>query len=267
MIGKHNHSLVLIDVGNTTTSLTLALGDDLMTPAFMPTPNLSMEALTGLFQAVLTTAARDVGKVFGVAISNVCPAWSDLLLAWTQHMFGLRPWSIGEAAARARWIAPEVARHEVGEDLIANTVGAGILYGTPLLVADMGTALTVQLVDAEGRMAGVAIAPGERLQMAALGGGTALLDATDFVVPKTLFGRDTPTALWGGIAGGLGGLVFLARAEAAALWGEMPQVIATGGNGAFLVTPQPWMPTPVADFYDPTILWHGLKHAFLKMNL
>ena len=49
---------------------------------------------------------------------------------------------------------------QVGQDRIADAVGAGLFFEPPYIVVDMGTAVTIDLVDAEGRYAGGAIAPG-----------------------------------------------------------------------------------------------------------
>ncbi len=49
---------------------------------------------------------------------------------------------------------------QVGQDRIADAVGAGIFFNPPYIVVDMGTAVTIDLVDKNGRYAGGAISPG-----------------------------------------------------------------------------------------------------------
>ncbi len=49
---------------------------------------------------------------------------------------------------------------QVGQDRIADAVGAGLFFEPPYIVVDMGTAVTIDLVDEFGRYAGGAIAPG-----------------------------------------------------------------------------------------------------------
>ena len=49
---------------------------------------------------------------------------------------------------------------QVGQDRIADAVGAGIFFKPPYIVVDMGTAVTIDLVDASGAYCGGAIAPG-----------------------------------------------------------------------------------------------------------
>jgi type III pantothenate kinase len=49
---------------------------------------------------------------------------------------------------------------QVGQDRIADAAGAGIFFKPPYIVVDMGTAVTIDLVDKNGKYAGGAIAPG-----------------------------------------------------------------------------------------------------------
>ncbi len=48
----------------------------------------------------------------------------------------------------------------VGQDRLAAALGASLMFGAPYIVVDMGTAVTIDLVDANGAYAGGAIAPG-----------------------------------------------------------------------------------------------------------
>ena len=49
---------------------------------------------------------------------------------------------------------------QVGQDRIADAVGAGLFFEPPYIVVDMGTAVTIDLVDERGAYCGGAIAPG-----------------------------------------------------------------------------------------------------------
>ena len=49
---------------------------------------------------------------------------------------------------------------QVGQDRIADAVGAGLFFKPPYIVVDMGTAVTIDLVDENGAYCGGAIAPG-----------------------------------------------------------------------------------------------------------
>lgn len=68
-------------------------------------------------------------------------------------------------------IAPE----EIGSDLVANAVYAHENYKSNVLIVDFGTALTFTLVNADGKMEGVSIAPGLKTAVKSLFSQTAQL--------------------------------------------------------------------------------------------
>lgn len=120
-----------------------------------------------------------------------------------------------------------VDRGTVGADRLANMAEAARRFGKSALVADFGTAATFDLLDARGRFAGGAIAPGLRALARAMSDGTAQLPPVDFVAPRRAAGRNTGEAMRAGMVGGYAGLVrHLLR--------ELPakHVVFTGGDAA-----------------------------------
>ena len=95
----------------------------------------------------------------------------------------------------------------MGEDRLANAVGAGALYATPLVVVDFGSAVTFDCVNAEGAYVGGIIAPGINLSRKALCEGTAQLPPVDFAKTQSLLGKTTIAAMQGGLYWGYVGLV------------------------------------------------------------
>jgi len=93
---------------------------------------------------------------------------------------------------------------QLGQDRIADAVGAGVFFKPPYIVVDMGTAVTIDLVDSDGRYAGGAIAPGMHAFAAYLGERAAQLPVID--PSKADFGltigKDTVEAMYVGCAKG-----------------------------------------------------------------
>jgi len=101
---------------------------------------------------------------------------------------------------------------------------------TACVVADFGTAITIDCVNDEGVFLGGAILPGLSMGAAALAAGTERLPEVAPAAPDWVFGRDTREAIVGGLVyGARGALRELAEAYATAL-GRWPPVIATGGD-------------------------------------
>jgi type III pantothenate kinase len=124
---------------------------------------------------------------------------------------------------------------QLGPDRWAALIGAWALVGRPVCVVDAGTALTVDVLDSEGRHLGGWIAPGEGLSITALLGHThgIRFESSAGEQPATP-GRDTETAVLGGIRDAGIGLVERACRNAASRLGETPALVITGGDGALL---------------------------------
>lgn len=118
----------------------------------------------------------------------------------------------------------------VGIDRLLNAVGVShrVPAGTPAVVVDAGSAVTVDLVDAEGTFRGGAIFPGLRLMARALNKDTARLPLVEEFTEPHIPGRDTDAAIRAGVyhavCGGIDRLVELLSA------GKPARVFLAGGD-------------------------------------
>jgi type III pantothenate kinase len=127
---------------------------------------------------------------------------------------------------------------QVGSDRYCAAVAAFDRLGTACVVADFGSAVTIDCVDGEGVFLGGAILPGLRMGARALAEETAQLPRVEPMQPDWVFGADTQQAIAGGLVFGLrGAMRELVEAYATQL-GTWPTVIATGGD-AELLYPHP----------------------------
>ena len=91
----------------------------------------------------------------------------------------------------------------LGADRVATACGAASLYpATPLLVADAGTALTLDVVEPQGVFAGGNISAGISMRLKALHSFTAALPLVEPQGDLPEFGTDTPMALRSGAVRG-----------------------------------------------------------------
>ena len=97
---------------------------------------------------------------------------------------------------------------EVGADRIVNALAAVELYGGPAVVVDLnGTATIFDVVDADDRYIGGAIAPGVELSLEALARRGAQLRSVELATPRDVVGKNTVEALQSGLVFGFAGLV------------------------------------------------------------
>lgn len=124
--------------------------------------------------------------------------------------------------------------HTLGLDRIAAAVGAARLYpGRALLIADVGTALTLDLLDAQGTFRGGNISAGIKLRLRALHSFTGRLPRVEKSGDCPAFGYDTATAMRSGAIRGLAAEVLDAYRRAAAEAG-VEALVLTGGDASII---------------------------------
>jgi type III pantothenate kinase len=248
--------LVVIDVGNSEVKLGL-LSDG----RIVSTRRTATHAQTARFDAegLLLDALGSQGSAIAVldaiALVSVVPRWTDSVTDLAARL-GV---DLLVADPATIPMAVNVRRPErVGADRLLNAYAASRLHGAPAIVVDLGTATTVDAVDADGAFVGGAIAPGLELGLRALASGTAQLPRAPLAVPSAAIGRDTAEAIQSGTVFGHVGLV---RELVDRMTREMvsdadqrPTVVVTGGlsRGAWVHL------LPGVDVVDPDLTLRGL---------
>src|SRR5699024_12025849 len=118
---------------------------------------------------------------------------------------------------------------EIGADRIVNAVGAIILYDTPLIIIDFGTATTFCYVDEHQAYRGGVIDPGINVSMEELYSNASKLPKIEIERPEQIVGTTTVEAMQAGVyygyVGQVDGIVNRMKKDMA----FEPTVIETGG--------------------------------------
>jgi len=118
----------------------------------------------------------------------------------------------------------------IGTDRLCAAVAAYDRLGTACVVADFGTAITIDCVSSKGVFLGGAILPGLKMAADCLHEKTAQLPPVKMRAANWVFGKDTSEAIISGIlATARGALRELTEPYATEL-GQWPTVIVTGGD-------------------------------------
>ncbi len=252
--------LVAIDVGNSEVKLALVRDGRILTLRRRPTRTATgaYDAEDLLAQATGTDAPGGVAsRVHGIealVLVSVVPAWTESVVDLAARL--ALPLVIADhSTIPLKSRLPRTDR--VGADRLLDAFAAMRLHGTPTVVVDLGTATTIDAVDASGAFAGGAIAPGLELGLAALAGGTARLPRVAIETPERALGRDTIEAIQSGTVLGHVGVVRELTARISAELGTgttlRPTVVVTGGLSAL-----PWVALLDADVIDPQLTLKGL---------
>lgn len=229
--------LLAIDIGNSNVTLGWFRDGVLVQRRRAVTaPGATSHELGLLLDEALTRDNLTLEDMGSLVVASVVPSLTSAL----EDVAARRGTPILVASAATVPIGVRVDHPaSVGADRLVNALAAGRLHGAPAVVADMGTATTVDAVAADGAFVGGAIAPGLDLGLEALASRTAQLPRIDLVVPDRAIGRDTVSAMQSGTVFGYqalaGGLIGRVRAELAADSGVpvgQVRTILTGGLSA-----------------------------------
>jgi len=143
---------------------------------------------------------------------------------------------------------------QVGADRIANTVAAHRYYEGDVIVVDLGTATTFDVVSAEGEYLGGVISAGIFTSAQRLFEKAAMIPRMDITVPERVIGKSTEEAVNSGIYYGavaqIDGLVERIQAE----WGRDATIIATGGYAPLIAGG-----SRTIEKIDPELTLKGIK--------
>ena len=145
---------------------------------------------------------------------------------------------------------------QIGLDRLANVAGLAGLVALPAVVADVGSCITVDLVDAEGVLVGGAIAPGLPVMKAGMAARTphlqAALDALQPPADMAEPGRTTQECIALGLYGALSATP-AALAEGFSRGRGRVSKVLTGGDAAWVQSCTGW-----ADLVDELLTLRGL---------
>ncbi len=232
--------IVVVDIGNTTTSVATWHQERLKTPLTHPSDDHA--AFEKAYAAHLDAAAKRLPAA--TVISSVVPAALDRIRDHVSARMDQEALVIGETIPLPIDVAVKDNR-AVGVDRVCQAAAAYERIKQGCTIVSFGTAVTVDLVDDEGTFLGGAILPGLRMQLRALHEHTAQLPEASAAFPELPYGRNTVEAIQAGVCRGMTGAVRAIVEAYATHLNRWPQVVATGGDAAFFA--------PYCDFLDNVV--------------
>lgn len=250
---------IYLDLGNTNLYIGV-MKDEKVVKTFRTATDLkkSPDEYAAIFSNFLKLENIEKSEIQGVVVSSVVPPLNSIIKSAIYDTFGFKPIIVGSGVKTGLPIVVDNP-NEVGADLICDSVGAIAKYGYPSLIADLGTASKIIVVDDKGNFAGVIIMPGLKITMLALAGNTANLPEVSFEAPKKYIGKNTPDAINSGLIYGhvamIEGLIKNVEREL----GYKCKHIITGGYGKYLEN------LLSSDFiFDKHLIFKGLDVIYNK---
>ncbi|MHC4699375.1 MAG: type III pantothenate kinase, partial [Planctomycetota bacterium] len=148
---------------------------------------------------------------------------------------------------------------KVGTDRIVSAAAAYAVAEDAVVVADFGTAITIDLVDEHGVFLGGVICPGFDISAKALKENTAQLPKAKISKPKAPYGKNTTEAINCGLYYSAVGMLEEVIRRYAEDIGKWPQTVITGAAAKTIKDDCTFI-----DSYVPSLVVKGIVLAYKK---
>jgi type III pantothenate kinase len=254
-------NIIAVDIGNTNITIALYLKDE--EQFIKSVSGRSRAKLTDIFKSawekIPVAKSSKEGKRDGViVVCSVKPAWTKLIREVVKDNLDEKLHIIGQdiPLPMSLWVdEPE----KVGVDRVVSAAAAYAVVKDAVVVADVGTAVTIDLVDDKGIFLGGVICPGLEISARALKEHTAQLPKAKVTRPKAPYGKNTTEAINCGLYySAVATLQEVIRRYAENL-GKWPHTVLTGSAAEIIKDDCDYI-----DSYVPDLVVKGIVLAYKK---
>jgi type III pantothenate kinase len=246
--------LLAIDVGNS--NIVFGIYDDKLINTFRLSTNKSytIDELGILIYQYLIFSKININEIKAVIIASVVPTLIETLKSSIKKYFSIKAFIVGDDIKiniKNLYSNPE----QTGVDRLINAVSAIEKYGTPLIIIDLGTTTTIDVINLAGEFMGGVIFPGINILKETLAIKTAKLPNIELSKPINIIGKNTQeciqSGLYYGYLGAIEGILLNIKME------SNVKLIATGGLSKYLLENNANI-----DYIDETLTLDGLKFVY-----
>jgi len=254
-------NIIAVDIGNTNITIGLFLkGEEEFIKSI---PGRSHKKLTDCFKSAwqkipILESSKEKKRNGVIVVSSVKPAWTKLIRQIVKDDLGEKVYIIGKdiPLPMTLWVdEPE----KIGTDRVVSAAAAYDVVEDAVVVADFGTAVTIDLVDNKGIFLGGVICPGFKISAQALKQNTAQLPTIKVTRPKAPYGKNTAEAINCGLYySALGTLEEVIRRYAEKI-NKWPQTVITGAGAKTIKDDCNFI-----DSFVPNLVVKGIVLAYRK---
>ncbi len=237
--------VLTIDIGNTTCNFGVFDRGKLASQFSIATqPWRTPDEVTLQLKALAKSRKLHLARAQQILICSVVPRMTSVLVEALKSLGDVPLRIVGQdvdVPLKNKYRYPE----QVGQDRLVGAYAAwkqfgqgqgvgGKGLGKDCIVADFGTAITIDLVTKKGEYLGGIIAPGLDISLEALAMRTALLPKVELKEPPELLGRDTANSIRSGLLYGCVALTDGLVGRLKAIYAPKAVVVATGGSSPLI---------------------------------
>ena len=251
--------VLLVDIGNTNIVIGIHNGESLVFSGRILTKRgYSYQEVLELFKDTLSenstlTALPYSGSILTSVVSEI----TDIVLNVMEEVTGIKPLLAG-LSLNTGIDTSEYDISCLGTDRIVDLVAASSIYGSPVMVCDLGTCTTISVLDKNKKLIGGMICAGIQLSLDAQSQRTSQLPQLTASENHNLLGKDTASNMISGAVSGTGILISGIAGKISEEYDlKNLKVVITGGLSNLVI---PWIDHKV--FYEPDLLMKGLMEIY-----
>lgn len=226
--------LLAIDIGNTNIVIGCMKDDEIVFKARIATDRLRTSDQYGVeIKNMIEAFGVNLKEIDDCIISSVVPPVFNSVRTGVLKIIGKQPMVVSPGLKTGLNIHVDVPS-QVGSDRIVIAVAALAEYEAPLILMDLGTATTIEVVEPDNRYVGGVIFPGVMVSLDALTSRAAQLPGISLDKPKAVIGKNTVDCMRSGMMYGTAAMIdgIIERIEEEL--GHKATIVATGGLARFI---------------------------------
>ena len=248
--------ILIVDAGNTNVDVSIYKNDVII---FQKRIETKRENSKEYYRCFFDSVKKSYPLIQGYIVSSVVPQITDLITKLLRDYYQMEGLLVNRALV-ADLIVKLANPDELGADLIATTYGAINKYKTPIIVADLGTATKISVINDKKEFLGGIIVPGVSISKKALEMIIPHLPVFEPKLPKTIMTDDTIQSMQSGL---LYGTIYQVIGLVDAIEKELDikaTKVLTGGYSRFIKH-------KMTEFiYDENLLNEGLLAIYKKYH-
>ena len=251
--------IIAIDVGNSETTIGVGNSQGWQGYRFTTRKTVTSDELLMMFKTIIDNPLIKEGLIEGAIICSVVPEITNSDSEATSRFISKDVLTVGPGVKTGLKVNIDNPK-ELGPDRIANSIGGYSKASSEVIVVDLGTATTFDIVNTKKEYLGGSIAPGIKISLDALTSKTSSLKSVELETPKNVIGKNTYEAIQSGLILGHTSMIDSMIEKIILESGLKPKIFITGGLGKVI---QPLL--NIKSKYEEDLTLDGLEEIY-KLN-
>ena len=252
--------IIAIDIGNSETNVGVGNSTKWESYRYTTRKTITSDELLMMFKTTIDLSKLNDKAVDGVIVCSVVPQITDSVVSAISKFTTKDVLVVGPGIKTGLKVNIDNPK-ELGPDRIANSVGGFKKTNKEVVIVDLGTATTFDVVNSNKEYLGGSIAPGIKISLDALISKTSSLKSVELKEPDKVIGKNTYEAIQSGLVLGHASMIDSMLEKIVLESNLSPGVVITGGLGTLI---QPVL--NINSSYEKNLTLDGLEEIYNLNN-